>query len=188
MAEPVVSTKSSTSPPSIWATFVLHEYVELDKLHMQVERELRNILGKGIECFLPVHNHKVAAHERTVLLFEGYVFVKHDGTQDFEYKASRLRGMYVDRLLKQNGKPSYVNGKEIDKYRDALAEQLYPFQPTVGDMVTIVEGTFKNMQGKVLRINMIDNSADVIFKTRTREVTAKDLSFCAMILIDIPSS
>lgn len=188
MAKSVVKAKSNTSPPSVWATFVLHEYVELDKLHVQIERELHNVLGKGIDCFLPVHKHKIAVHERTILLFEGYVFVKHDGTKDFEYKASRLRGMYVDRLLKQNGKPVYVNGKEIDKYRGALAEQLYSFQPIVGDMVTIIDGTFKSMQGKVLRINIVDNSADVIFKTRTREVTANNLSFCAMVLIDIPSS
>lgn len=173
---------------SVWATFKLREYVELDKAHTQVEREIKNNFGAHIESFIPVHRHKVSSHERLIMLFDGYVFVRHDGSVDFLNKANGLRGTYIEGALKNNGKVYTTLGTEIDRYRALLEEQKYPFQPAMGDYVHITEGTFKSMNGKVVLINMIENSADVVFRTRTREVTAKNLSFCAMVLIEDPFS
>jgi len=167
---------------SVWAAFTLHDFVDLLKNAAQVEREIKNHMGAGVEVFLPVQVQTVSAREFQVHLFDGYAFAKHDGSNDFERRAKKVRGNYVDRVLSFSGKLSFVSGTEIEKYRGLLDEMVYTFVPAVGDLVEGVEGTFKRMIGIVTRVDVAKRSADVKFKTRTREVLAKDLSFIAIIL------
>lgn len=167
---------------SVWVAFTLHEFVELSRNAPQVERELRQHFGEDSEIFIPVQVQNVSSRDFCVNLFDGYAFVKHTGSQDFDRLARKMRGSYVERVLKSSGKVSYVQGSEIEKYRSKLKGMVYSFVPGVGDLVEGVEGTFKSMIGMVTRVDVVKKTADVRFKTRTREVLAKDLSFIAIAL------
>ena len=167
-----------TEPVSAWATFTLQEYVDVAKSVTSIVREMSNILGEKIECFVPVQTHQIAAREVQVTLFEGYSFACHDGTKEFEAKARRARGTYIHGPLLNNGKLSFVSGKEISKYREKLKEMVYTYIPEAGDIIEGVDGT--NMVGIVLSVDLKNKRADVRFQTQTREVLAKNLSFIAL--------
>lgn len=170
-------------PVSVWATFTLHEFVDLSKNSFHVEKEIKNFMG-DVEVFLPFHKQEVASRSFYVDLFEGYAFVRHDGKPDFEDRARGVRGSYVDRALRTSKGISFINGEKIYKYKDALKEMVYPYIPEEGDIVEGVEGVFRKMVGVVLSVDLKKKTADVKFKTRTREVRAKDLSFIALALRD----
>lgn len=165
---------------TVWATFVLHEFVDLSKNAPHVSREMRNHMGDLVETFLPVDIQKISSREFQVMLFEGYAFAKHDGQPDFEDRACSLRGAYVEGVLCSSGRVSYVPGSEIERYRKNMQELVYTYAPEVGDLVEGVEGMFKSMLGVVKRVDMNAKVADVKFRTRTREVVAKNLSFVAL--------
>jgi transcription antitermination factor NusG len=173
-------------PASAWATFLLHEYVEVSKSVASITRELTNILGDQIEVFVPVQTHNIAAREIQVILFDGYAFVKHDGSPDFDSRVKRARGSYISSALIYNGKVSYISGKEITKYREKLKEMVFSFIPEVGDLVEGVDGTFANMVGIVLSVDKVAKRSDVKFRTKTREVVARNLSFLALRLKEDP--
>jgi transcription antitermination factor NusG len=175
-----VSDNTKGTPPSAWATFVVQEYVSVEKSYMSIEKEMHSIMGDHVECFIPVSNHVIASREILVTLFEGYSFACHDGKSDFERRAKSVKGTYIAGPLVYNGRLSYVSGKEIEKYRNMLKEVAYTFTPEVGDIVEGVEGMFTSMVGIVLSVDLKSKSADVRFKTKTREVVAKSLSFIAL--------
>jgi transcription antitermination factor NusG len=178
MSEESYNTKETN--PSTWATFVIQEYISVEKSYMGIEREMQGILGEHIECFIPVSNHVIASREILVTLFEGYSFACHDGKSDFERRAKSVKGTYIAGPLIHNGRLSYVSGKEIERYRNMLKEVVYPYTPEVGDIVEGVDGIFTSMVGIVLSVDLKDKSADVRFQTQTREVVAKSLSFIAL--------
>lgn len=165
---------------SIWATLVLHEFVDIDKMESQIVREIHTVMGSTVEYFIPVKTHKIATREFRVALFDGYVFIKHDGTLDFASRVCKLRGGYIKGALISNHQLSYVPGTEIDKYREQLKDHVYTCRPSIGDIVEGVEGTFTNMVGEVISVNSPMKTADVKFKTKTREIIAKNLSFIAL--------
>lgn len=165
---------------TVWATFMLHEFVDLGKNASHVDREMKNHMGDCVETFLPVEFQKISSREFQVLLFEGYAFAKHDGLSDFEDRACSLRGAYVEGVLCNSGRVSYIPGSEIDRYRKNMKELVYTYTPEVGDLVEGVEGMFRSMLGVVKRVDMVSKVADVKFRTRTREVVAKNLSFIAL--------
>lgn len=163
-----------------WAMFALHEFVELARNATHVKKEFRNKMGEGVELFLPVKIQTVASKDFQVNLFDGYAFVQNDGTPDFEERALKVRGIYIEKVLHTAGKLSYVRDSEIVRYRESLNEMVYTFIPEVKDIVEGAKGIFKSMVGIVVGVDKAKKTADVVFKTRTREVLAKDLSFIAL--------
>ena len=55
-----VSDNTKGTPPSAWATFVIQEYVSVEKSYMSIEKEMHSIMGDHVECFIPVSSHVIA--------------------------------------------------------------------------------------------------------------------------------
>lgn len=163
-----------------WVTVQVHEFVEFHKMGASVVREVENIMASEVEVFIPFILHNVAGQDRPTQLFDGYIFIKHDDTHDFETRVRRARGTYLGGPLLRGGKISYISGSEIEKYREMLQKDLYSYIPSIGDTVEGLEGRFKGMLGVVEAVNEIDKVADVRFITRTRAVTATGLTFLAL--------
>ena len=161
-----------------WAIFELWEFASLERDYLRIEKELKAVFAVE-DIFIPIKINKVASKEIFVKLdaIDTYVFVKHLGNKDFETKVQRYRGSLVSRALRTNSHPSYYPNRLIEEYVIKLKTTTFPYTPSVGDTVTGTHGAFNNMVGCVTRVDYIENVADVLFKMRTRDVLAENMSF-----------
>lgn len=174
---PRASTEGSDQEVSVWAILSLYEFVDIAKSRNSIISEVKETLGKSIEVFLPVDVKNIASRNIEVNLFDGYVFVRHPGSSSFEDDLIGFRGSYIEGPLLKKNKVSYISGSEINKYTNQMKEMVYTFTPSEGELVIGIEGTFSNLKGVVRSVNHINKTADVLFRTRTREVYAENISF-----------
>ena len=177
--------RGASETPSLWATLILRDFVDLYSMEPQVRREIKMAMGNTCEVFLPICTHTISSKDFKVSIFDGYAFVRHDGVKDFESRLRKLRLCYTQGVL-YNGKNKvhYVSGSEIAKFRKELNQRIYNCAPSVGSLVEGVEGIFSSMVGMVMSVNTEKKTADVLFKTKTREITANNLSFIALKIKD----
>jgi transcription antitermination factor NusG len=161
-----------------WAIFELWEFASLERDHLRIAKELKAVFLTE-EIFIPIKINKIASKEIFVKLeaIDCYAFVKHTGSADFEHKVQRYRGSLVSKALRTNAYPAYYPNRLIEEYIVKLKTTTFPYTPSVGDTVTGTHGAFNNMCGCVTRVDYLNNVADVLFKMRTRDVLAENMSF-----------
>lgn len=118
----------------------------------RAEKQVKERLDKiPVENWLPLHRCPRVWSDRIkmvdVPLFSSYVFVRCR-----EYELRMLLQVYgVSRIVYYNGKPAVVRDKEIETIREFLDRASeHPLCP--GDEVDIVCGAFKNISGKIKKI------------------------------------
>lgn len=119
----------------------------------RAEKQVRErIAAKGIECWLPLHRAPRVWSDRVKMvdipLFNSYVFVR---CKDHELR-ELLKVYGVARIVYYDGRPAIIRQKEIDAIKEFL-EQAANHTLLVGDEVEILSGAFKNISGKVKKIN-----------------------------------
>ncbi|MDR0429301.1 MAG: UpxY family transcription antiterminator [Tannerellaceae bacterium] len=119
----------------------------------RAEKQVKERIAlKGVECWLPLHRAPRVWSDRVKLvdipLFNSYVFVKCN-----DYELRDLLKIYgVVRIVYYDGKPAIIRQKEIDAIKEFL-EKAQSHTLLVGDDVEILTGPFKNVAGKVEKIN-----------------------------------
>jgi hypothetical protein len=167
---------------SLWVAFELYDFVQIPKYSERIKKDLKRFLGDNTEVFFPVVNRVVASREFCSVLYDGYVFAKlnnNKSVKEFREKASKVHNGYIIGPLTDllDNLPKLIPDTHIDKCRDELDASIYPYTPSIGDLIVGVDGTFSQMQGEVLDVDLEKNTAKVRFSKKTMSVIAENLSF-----------
>lgn len=161
--------KATTKSVNKWLILQLNDNYDISEHYENIKMELSNIFGSDVEYFIPLHTEKIENKPVSLILFEGYVFVKCNNneldlfTEEYDY----IRGP-----LLQNNKAQYVYDKDINKFREQIENNLINLLPEKGQKVIPKVGVFKNLEGEVLSVNKKDLVARVLFKQASRVVQA----------------
>lgn len=153
-----------------WIIIQLAEDCDLLEKYDAIESDLKKIFGDTADYFIPVYREKVNEKPVSLLLFEGYVFVKCTDTVKewlFKERTENLLGP-----LYENGKCKYINNKDINKFKDDIQKMIRNKIPEKGQTVIPKEGDYKNLEGRVVSVNKNKMIATVVFEKRSRVVEA----------------
>lgn len=153
---------------SQWTIVELSEETHLDEHHESIIRFVLESIGKDTEFFLPIYCEKVRDKSVSVVLFDGYIFIKSTPTVDA--KIDRLKNDHLRGPLTVNKLRQYVTSEEINRYKVALQRKVSDKIPRKGQLVVPRIGTFQNLQGKVLSVDRKKLVARVLFRRATRVV------------------
>lgn len=121
------------------------------------EKESGNLIGKigtvllPLQTTLEIKNGKKVEKEK--VMFKGYVFVETNDTPSLKEELNHIKGA-SGFLKSRSGEVEKMNRKDIDrmlgvkKEISALDENIFK----VGQEVSIIGGSFKNMKGKIDKI------------------------------------
>lgn len=157
-------------PASRWIIVELSEDTTLEAHYEQVERSLVDVLGPGVEYFIPVYNEKIQGKNACYVLFDGYVFVLR--TDDIISNIFKLKGEHIKGPLFSDGFLRLVSGVKINDYKKKMLDRVHSMMPEKGQIVVPRIGVFKNMEGTVLSVDKEKLVAIVKFEKTSRIVEA----------------
>jgi len=153
---------------SKWLILQLSEECSLEDKYDIVINDIKNIFGNNVEFFIPVHREKLNNKIVNIVLFEEYVFIKCNDTINetlFKERTENIIGPVMS-----SGKCSFVCNKDINKFKDDLQDVIKSKIPKKGQMVIPREGSYKNLEGKVVLVDKNKMIATVVFEKRSRIV------------------
>jgi len=151
-----------------WMVVLLKETCDLSTDVENVEDELRRVFGDGVEFFIPIHSELIGGKRVSRVFIDRYIFVKKTDDVDessFKNKTERIEG-----ILDTRGK--YVNDDEISRIKKAMTKDVNRNIPKKGQIVIPIEGSFKNLEGRVISVNKAKMVARVVFERSSRTVEA----------------
>ena len=157
----------------VWIILELYDTCQIEKQLDTIAAEIKLLFGPEVEYFIPVHVESVGERQLVASLFDGYVFVEISGVPNVYTKINNIRGSNIAGPLK-DGKKSYstIADSEINRYREELRGRLFSWIPNIGDEVVPKIGMFRNLVGNIVSVDERNNTAKVVFSTRSREVTS----------------
>jgi len=153
-----------------WAIMELRDTTDLEESFEIIERSIINLLGSDTHYFIPIYREPIKGEYASVLLFEGYIFIRLDSKKEdsiYKFKTEHIKGP----LMLGRG-PSYVLSKDINDFKTKLKGVIRKMIPKKGTLVTPRVGTFNNLKGKVLEVDRTKLIAYVEFERSTRIVEA----------------
>lgn len=151
-----------------WFAVMLRDGCDLQEDYRLLQYEIEDVFGPDVEYFLPVYVEKVGKKLVGIILFDGYVFIKRSDTV---HEGSFTRKTeFLESVLRCNQSQRPVTNRDINRFKTKLRHELVSRTPKKGDKVRVLEGTFKNMVGKVLSIRNSSKTARVEFRKKTRVV------------------
>ena len=149
----------------------------------RAEKKVRDRLGEqGIECFLPVQTvvrQWTYRKARVVVpVIAGMVFVR--ATRQEQVKVLQTKGVVAFLRLRGGVGPAVIPDRQMEAFRFLLdfseeAVEMINEEVEVGDLVQVVKGPLKGMEGELVK-----------FKGETKVVVRIDMLGCAS--VNIPAS
>jgi transcription antitermination factor NusG len=147
--------KSAPPPPKVnqWITIQLSPIGERERDLSLIIKSVHQILRIPVEVFIPAISQKVRDESETMFFMDGYVFVEYKPDiqylklQDTNYFASVLCQTILVNGKRQQ-KYSLVQDKDLDSMRDGM-QKLKIAKYSVGDLVRIIKGDYRNLLGQV---------------------------------------
>lgn len=153
-----------------WVIIQLTEETSISDNYESIVAELKRGFGEDVEYFLPIYREQVRDKTASLVLFEGYVFVKlKDDTEIITFKR---RSENIEGLLCTNNRFQYIGNKEINNFKASLQKMLKNRIPKKGQTVIPQVGTFKGMTGTVVKVDKKAMIVNVIFTKQSRVVEA----------------
>lgn len=168
---PVQEIVQTSNGPCVWAMIRLHDDVDLARHRDALITEIRSKLP-GLEYFLPMHEEKIGARVYSYVLFEGYIFVKHTGKQDFLRTLSKGKGSYLDGPLMDRNGLALVKGSTVEGYRGQAREKACSYVPEVNETVVCMHEALERVEGLVVDVDHVMKIAHIKIKLRSRELIA----------------
>ena len=125
----------------------------------ETERNVNNLVEivkkafDGCELFIPVYFENEEFFEKNVYLLHGYFFIRHNPDHDYyKLKDSKyFQGVVVNPATEQVEMIPESQVNELkDKFQDLLAKSAGICK---GNVVRILDGLYKNLNGVVQRVN-----------------------------------
>jgi transcription antitermination factor NusG len=151
-----------------WFAVMLRDGCDLQENYHLLQYEIEDVFGQDAEYFLPVYVEKVDKKLVGIILFDGYVFIKRSDTVHEGCLTRKTE--CLDGVLKGNRRQRPLTNRDINRFKTRLRHELMNRAPKRGDRVRALEGTFKNMVGKVLSVRKSSKTARIKFEKKTRIV------------------
>ena len=167
-------TKEAAAPvngPKVWAMVRLHDDVCLSRHRDALNKEIASKLS-GLEYFLPMHPEKIGSKIYTYVLFDGYFFVCHDGSKDFDRRLQKARGSYLDGPLQDRSRLALVKNSVVEGWRTMAREKACSYVPELGETVICIHEALERVEGEVVDIDHTNKLAHIRIKLRSRELLA----------------
>lgn len=151
-----------------WFAVMLRDGCDLQENYHLLQYEIEDVFGQDVKYFLPIYVEQVGKKLVSVSLFDGYVFIKKSETVHEGCLTRKTE--CLDGILKCNPRQRSVTNREINSLKTKLRHKIANRAPKRGDRVRALEGTFKNMIGKVLSVRKSSKTARIEFRKKTRVV------------------
>lgn len=145
--------KTKVNKNKKWAVAALTMSGEKEENLDLIEKDLKNF-SKGVEVFIPIHWNRDQQFQRRIHLVEGYIFVTSPSSNINEY-FNLERSKYISSIVSYDSTtgrvPSLISDQEVQSLKNKLEAMLQrDFKEE--DVVDILDGDYKNLQGKVLAV------------------------------------
>jgi transcription antitermination factor NusG len=168
-----------------WVALELTQRGETERnVGMLRELVVKNLGKPNVEVFVPIHYENEEFFERNIVLLSGYFFIKHqDGLPYYKLKDSKFfEGVVCDPLTQTVQLVPEDQMKSLREQFDKIAKDAS--QVKVGDTVRILDGLYKNLIGKVVKVVKKDNMCIIdVTSLKSRNITVS-ASFLSVTVVE----
>lgn len=175
----VVYSNKKVDPKSKWVIIELAEDISFDEHSDAIEHHIK-VLFKDTEYFVPFFKEKVQDKVVSLILFEGYFFVR--SIPIVINSPDKFHNEYIKGPMKKNRVVIEIPGIKINELRQELKLKLKERVPKLKQVVIPKIGTFSNLEGEVIAVDKKNLVAIVKFQYSTRIVEAP-ISFINLTII-----
>lgn len=161
--------KVKIDPKSNWHIFELAEDITF-KDHTDILEHHINQMFKDTEYFVPFFKEKIADKVVSLILFEGYFFVR--SVPNISVFPDRYRNEYIKGPMRKKQTLVGIPGIKIIELRQELLLKLKERIPKKKQIVIPKIGIFSNLEGEVIDVDKKNLIAIVKFEYSTRTVEA----------------
>lgn len=161
--------KVKIDPKSNWHIFELAEDITF-KDHTDILEHHINQMFKDTEYFVPFFKEKIADKVVSLILFEGYFFVR--SVPNISVFPDRYRNEYIKGPMRKKQTLVGIPGIKIIELRQELQLKLKERIPKKKQIVIPKIGIFSNLEGEVIDVDKKNLIAIVKFEYSTRTVEA----------------
>ena len=172
-------TKQDTTARTRW--YVVQTYVGFeDTVKRLLEQKIANLSlqDKVLEVFIPTRkvvklNSKNERIEKEEKVYPGYIYVHMLLTKETAYAVNNTQ--YVSKIAGTGDVVIPLEDGVVEDLKKNLTKQQSEGKKTVkteyqiGELVRVIEGPFKDMQGKISGLDMEKNRANVLLTIFDRE-------------------
>lgn len=151
-----------------WFSVLLRDNCNPCESYRQIQAELEDTFGDDAVYFIPAYVERVGKKSVGIILFDGYVFVKKG--DDISEQSFTRKTECLDGVLPNGHASMVITNRHINRLKTKLRHELESRIPKRSDRVMPIEGTFKNLKGRVLSVNRRKRSAKIEFRKKTRIV------------------
>lgn len=173
---PKVVKQQIKSSETGWAALELTTRGETEKnINLLVELIRKQIQNPTVEIFVPIYYENEEFYEKNVSLFTGYFFIKHDPSVSYhKLKGTKFfEGVVCDPATRT---VKILPAADVQLLKDKFNKILQDASNVkVGQTVTILDGLYKNLTGKVSKVIKKDQMCIIkitSLKSRKIEVSA----------------
>lgn len=163
-------SEKKVDPRTKWIIIELAEDITFEEHSDAIERHIPDMFGCDTEYFVPFYKEKIQDKVVSLILFEGYFFVRltPENTRHFD----RLHNEYIKGPMKKNRVIVEIPGVKINELKQELKLKLKERIPKKKQIVIPKIGVFSNLEGEVIDVDKKNLVAIVKFQYSTRIVEA----------------
>lgn len=180
-----IKIKSPKGNQEGWVALELTQRGESERnVGMLKELVIKNLGKPDVEVFVPIHYENEEFFERNIVLLSGYFFIKHqDGLPYYKLKDSKFfEGIVCDPLTQTVQLVPEDQMKNLRDQFNKIAKDAS--QVKVGDTVRILDGLYKNLIGKVVKVVKKDNMCIIdVTSLKSRNITVS-ASFLSVTVVE----
>jgi len=166
----VGNNDKKVDPKSFWNIIELAEDITFEEHSDAIEHHIKLMFGDDIEYFIPLYKEKVQDKVVSLILFEGYFFVR--SRSDILNFPDRFRCEYFKGPMKRKKIVVEILGVKINELKNELKLKLKARIPRKKQIVVPKIGVFSNLEGEVISVDKKKLVAIVKFQYTTRIVEA----------------
>jgi hypothetical protein len=165
----VVYSNKKVDPKSKWLIIELAEDISFEE-HSDVIEHHISVMFKDTEYFVPFFKEKIQDKVVSLILFEGYFFVR--SIPIVTTYPDKFHNEYIKGPMKKNRAVIEIPGVKINELKHELKLKLKERVPKLKQIVIPKIGIFSNLEGEVIAVDKRSLVAIVKFQYTTRIVEA----------------
>lgn len=166
----ITYTNKKVDPKSKWLIIELSEDVTFEEYVETIEQHIIQLFGSDSEYFIPVYQERVQDKVVSLVLFEGYFFIR---SSDYITNISNeIFNEYFKGAMRKQNKIVEIPGIKINEFKEEMLEKLKRIIPRKKQRVIPKIGIFSDLEGEVISVDRRKFIATVRFKYTTRIIDA----------------
>lgn len=163
-------SEKKVDPRSKWVIVELAEDITFEEHSDAIEHHIPIMFGGDTEYFVPFYKEKINDKVVSLILFEGYFFVRSipEKLKSFD----KLHNEYIKGPMKKNRIIIEILGTKINELKHELKLKLKERVPKKKQIVIPKIGVFSGLEGEVIEVDKKSLVAIVKFQYSTRIIEA----------------